>query len=93
MQKMHRNGVMMTDNKKLTERQEQILTMAVTGMTNQEIADKLELANSTVGNTLRRIYEIIGIGMDTPSNRRVQAVLWAVENGVISVPPVLGEGE
>jgi DNA-binding CsgD family transcriptional regulator len=45
----------------LSRREEQVVNMAVEGLTNQEIAGKLGVSAHTVKNHLLRIYEKLGI--------------------------------
>jgi RNA polymerase sigma factor (sigma-70 family) len=45
----------------LTSRQRQIIQLAVTGLSNREIAEHLGLSVRTVGNHLVRAYERLGV--------------------------------
>jgi DNA-binding NarL/FixJ family response regulator len=63
----------------LTRREIQILRMAITGMGNKQIADKLRIRPETVGNHLSKIYRKLGI------THRSQAVLYALRKGLIEV--------
>ncbi len=56
----------------LTDRQVQMLSLAALGLTNQQIADDLGLAVSTVANTLVKVYEKLQV------SNRVLAVRWLV---------------
>ena len=45
----------------LTERQHEIATMVCSGLTNVEIAKRLNLSHNTIKSTIRRIYQILGV--------------------------------
>ncbi len=62
------------DRLPLTDRQLQMLALAAAGMTNAQIGARLHLSVSTVGNTLRTVYE----KLDVPN--RVLAVRWLIEH-------------
>jgi DNA-binding NarL/FixJ family response regulator len=55
----------------LTQRQEQIVNVVIEGLTNPEIAEKLDLSAHTVKNHLYRIYEKLGI------SNRTELILYA----------------
>ncbi|MEL7564095.1 MAG: AAA family ATPase [Dehalobacterium sp.] len=57
----------------LTERETEVLNLIAEGMSNKEIADKLEITLNTVKGYIKNIYEKLGV------NRRVQAVTRAKE--------------
>jgi DNA-binding NarL/FixJ family response regulator len=59
----------------LTKREREIYALMVRGMTNQEIADELDIREKTVRNHVHQIYESIGV------HNRTQAVLWGMEHG------------
>ena len=58
----------------LTRREEQIVSIVIEGLPNQEIAVKLGVSAHTVKNHLFRIYEKLGI------SNRVELVLYALSN-------------
>ncbi|MGW0199710.1 response regulator transcription factor, partial [Nonomuraea sp. NPDC003201] len=45
----------------LTARQRQIAQLAASGLSNQDIADRLVLSRRTVANTLVQVYERTGL--------------------------------
>lgn len=55
----------------LTQREEQIVNMAIEGLPNREIAVKLDVSMHTVRNHLFRIYEKLGV------SNRVELLLYA----------------
>jgi DNA-binding NarL/FixJ family response regulator len=59
----------------LTQREDEIANLVGEGMTNREIAQKLGVAEHTVGNSLFRIYEKLGI------SSRVELVLYLLNHG------------
>ena len=59
----------------LTKREQEILRLLTQGLTNQEIADQLGLAERTVRFHLRNIYAKLNV------RRRSGAVAWALRNG------------
>ena len=70
----------------ITGREREVLTLLAGGLTDKEIADKLNVSPYTVGNHLRNIYKKID------KNTRGEAVHWAVSNGLVSMtPPVSSE--
>lgn len=63
----------------LTTRELQVLEHIAQGATNKEIAQALNLAESTVANTCNRLYESLGV------RNRVEAALRAHSTGLVSV--------
>jgi LuxR family maltose regulon positive regulatory protein len=63
----------------LSERELDVLRLIATGRTNQEIADILVIALSTVKSHINNIYGKLG------TNRRTQAIAIAREKGLLSV--------
>jgi DNA-binding NarL/FixJ family response regulator len=59
----------------LAQREDEVANLAAEGMTNREIAQKLGVAEHTVGNYLFRIYEKLGI------SSRVELVLYLLKQG------------
>ncbi|MPZ49606.1 MAG: HD domain-containing protein [Dehalococcoidia bacterium] len=64
----------------LSEREVEVLCLAVRGLSNRQIAEALFLAPKTVGHHLENIYSKIGV------STRVGATLFAVQHGLIAEP-------
>jgi two-component system nitrate/nitrite response regulator NarL len=64
------------DLKKLTPREGEILAQLALGLSNKEIARKLDVVESTVKIHLQSILKKLGV------NNRVQAAIYAVEHGL-----------
>ena len=67
----------------LTDREVEVLRIAVTGLTKRQMAQRLTISEKTVGTHLEHIYSKIGC------SSRAAAVLFAMENGLLSHPAVL----
>jgi putative nucleotidyltransferase with HDIG domain len=61
----------------LSEREVEVLRLAVQGLTNRQIADLLVLSPKTVGHHIENIYSKIGV------STRVGATLFALNHGLI----------
>jgi DNA-binding NarL/FixJ family response regulator len=61
----------------LSEREAEVLALAVRGLSNRQIADALVLSPKTVGHHLENIYSKTGV------STRVGATLFALEHGLI----------
>ncbi len=64
----------------LTGRERDILLLLAQGMSNEEIADQLVVEVSTVKSHLARMMPKLGV------RSRLQAVVWAYQNRVVTVP-------
>jgi DNA-binding CsgD family transcriptional regulator len=64
----------------LTERETSVLELVGSGLTNQDIADRLYLSVNTIKTYIRSAYRKIGV------TRRTEAVLWAVHHDLTSAP-------
>jgi len=64
----------------LTSRERDILLLLAQGMSNDEIARNLVVEVSTVKSHLARMLPKLGV------KSRLQAVVWAYQNGVVAVP-------
>jgi DNA-binding NarL/FixJ family response regulator len=64
----------------LTEREIEILQLLASGQDNRTIAQRLAIAEKTVGNRLSEIFQKLGV------NNRTQAAIVAVQNGIIPPP-------
>jgi DNA-binding NarL/FixJ family response regulator len=62
----------------LTARELEILTLLSQGLSNQEMAERLFIETTTVK------YHLAGILTKTGARDRLQAVVWAFQNGVVS---------
>ena len=62
----------------LSEREAEVLSLAVRGFSNRQIADVLVVSPKTVGHHLENIYTKIGV------STRVGATLFAVQHGLIA---------
>lgn len=65
----------------LTARELDILALLARGMSNQEIAQQLFIEPTTVK------YHVAGVLTKTGTRDRLQAVVWAFQNGVVELPP------
>ena len=68
----------------LTARETEILTLLCEGLSTPEISDRLFVESTTVK------YHVAGILTKTGARDRLQAVVWAFRNGVVSVPRIVG---
>ena len=69
-----------SDTEKLTPREREILSELAIGLSNKEIARKLDVAESTVKIHLQSILKKLEL------NNRVQAAIYAVEHGLSANP-------
>lgn len=66
----------------LTNRERHVVALAGRGLSNQEIADELSISARTVKCTLHRASVRLG------AHNRVQAVVFALRRGIISITDV-----
>lgn len=66
----------------LSERELQIIELVATGLTNQEIAEKLEISKRTVDNHISNILT------KTATDNRVALVRWALQWGKVCLNDV-----
>ncbi|AFZ53801.1 response regulator transcription factor [Cyanobacterium aponinum UTEX 3222] len=66
----------------LSERELEILELVATGLTNHDIADKLEISKRTVDNHISNILS------KTKTDNRVELVRWALQWGKICLDEV-----
>jgi len=66
----------------LSERELQIIDLVATGLTNQEIAQKLEISKRTVDNHISNILD------KTKTENRVALVRWALQWGKVCLNDV-----
>ena len=70
----------MPNNNTLSSREEEILQLVATGLTNREIAQELTISPNTVKVHLSNIYEKINVAS------RTEATLYGIEHGIVDVP-------
>ncbi|HEY9778916.1 MAG TPA: helix-turn-helix transcriptional regulator [Leptolyngbyaceae cyanobacterium] len=77
----------------LSERELQIIDLVAAGLTNQEIAEKLEISKRTVDNHISNVLT------KTATENRVSLVRWALQWGKVCLNdvncctlPISGEG-
>jgi len=63
----------------LTQGEKDVLRLVAQGLDNGEVAVQLHLAESTIANRLRDVYQKLNV------TNRTQAALWALRNGVASL--------
>jgi DNA-binding NarL/FixJ family response regulator len=61
----------------LTEREGEVLHEIVLGLSNDQIAVKLEITSETVKEHVQHVLRKLGVG------DRTQAAVWAVRNGLV----------
>lgn len=66
----------------LSERELQILELVATGLTNHDIAEKLEISKRTVDNHISNILT------KTKTDNRVELVRWALQWGKICLDEI-----
>ena len=64
----------------LSQREVEVLELAVRGLTKQQIAERLVIAPKTADSHIQHIYTKIGV------TTRAAAALWAMQNGVVRGP-------
>ena len=65
----------------LSQRELQVLQLAVDGLSNKEIADDLVISEKTVKNHIANIFSKLQV------NDRTQAVLYALRKGLVTMSP------
>jgi len=69
-------------NHSLSERELQVIELVASGLTNQEIAEKLEISKRTVDNHISNILT------KTATDNRVALVRWALQWGKVCLDQV-----
>jgi DNA-binding NarL/FixJ family response regulator len=67
----------------LSDREVEVLSLAVRGLSNRQIAEGLIVSPKTVGHHLENIYSKTGV------STRVGATLFALQHGLIDYSPAL----
>ncbi len=81
---------MMTNDNKLqtpatlSDREVEIIELVTAGLTNKDIADRLEISKRTVDNHISNILEKAGTGVDN----RVALVRWALQWGKVCLDDI-----
>jgi DNA-binding NarL/FixJ family response regulator len=81
---------MMTNDNKLqtpatlSDREVEIIELVTAGLTNEEIADRLEISKRTVDNHISNILKKAGDGVDN----RVALVRWALQWGKVCIDDI-----
>ncbi|WP_416672741.1 photosynthetic electron transport-dependent transcriptional regulator PedR [Egbenema bharatensis] len=76
------NGSESQTSSSLSERELQIVELVAAGLTNQEIAEKLEISKRTVDNHISNILT------KTATGNRVALVRWALQWGKVCIDEV-----
>ena len=66
----------------LSDREMQIIELVAAGLTNEKIADELEISKRTVDNHISNIHDKTG------ANNRVEVVRWALQWGKVCLDEV-----
>lgn len=74
----------------LTDRQLDVLELALRGLTNQQIGDRLYLSLDTVKTHFRRIYAVLLDERGQPATGALHAVSLALKKGWLVYDPVEG---
>ncbi|MBK4731089.1 response regulator transcription factor [Oxynema sp. CENA135] len=69
-------------NASLSEREIQVIELVAAGLTNQEIAEELEISKRTVDNHISNILTKTG------TSNRVALVRWALQSGKVCINDV-----
>jgi DNA-binding NarL/FixJ family response regulator len=70
------------DNQTLSDRELQVLELVASGLTNQEISEKLDISKRTVDNHISNILT------KTATDNRVALVRWALQWGKVCLDEV-----
>jgi DNA-binding NarL/FixJ family response regulator len=68
----------------LSDREIEIIELVTVGLTNEEIADRLEISKRTVDNHISNILKKAGDGVDN----RVTLVRWALQWGKVCLDDI-----
>lgn len=70
------------NNATLSDRELQVIELVAAGLTNQEIANRLEISKRTVDNHISNILN------KTKTSNRVALVRWALQSGKVCIDDV-----
>src|SRR6056297_1592563 len=70
----------MPEENLLSHREEEILQLVATGLTNREIAQELTISPNTVKVHMSNIFSKINV------SSRTEATLYGIEHGIVDVP-------
>lgn len=82
-----RAGPAPTSQPRLTDRQLDVLELALRGLTNQQIGDRLYLSLDTVKTHFRRVYAQLVDERGQPATGAVHAVALALRSGALVYDP------
>lgn len=69
------SGVPARSIQALTERQNRVLALMASGLSNAAIAQQLHVSEKSVIHYVSEVYKVLGLPVDADSHRRVQAVV------------------
>lgn len=76
----------------LTNRQQQVALLIAKGLSNEEIADELNITEGTTRNHVSAIYEVLGF-IGAVEVKRVGVVHWVLRMELLTLGEMLGKGE
>jgi DNA-binding NarL/FixJ family response regulator len=76
---MRGDAMVETLDRRLTQREGQIVDALLRGYTNKEIAQHLRVSDQTIKNQLTTLYRKVGV------SGRMELVMWAVKRGVAKI--------
>ncbi|MBP3924994.1 helix-turn-helix transcriptional regulator [bacterium] len=66
----------------ITKREKEVLNLAILGLNNREISEKLGIKRDTVKAHLSSVYRKLGV------QKRIPAILQSIELGIATIPPI-----
>lgn len=70
----------------LSRREYELVVLVCEGLINKEIAHRMGITEGTAKMYLSNVFHRVGV------SNRSRLILWALQRGVVEVPPMLGEG-
>ncbi|MBP3924108.1 response regulator transcription factor [bacterium] len=64
----------------ITKREKEVLNLAILGLNNREISEKLGIKRDTVKAHLSSVYRKLGV------QKRIPAILQSIELGITTIP-------